>query len=117
MMTDALTARLRPLPPGKTGLIAVLDIGSTKMCCVIARLEPRPEGRALKGRTHSAEVEGFGYGPSAGIKSGFIADLGKAEQAIRSVVGMAERAANVTIESVIVNVSAAGSAPRPSRPP
>jgi cell division protein FtsA len=106
MMTDAMTARLKPLQPGRTSLVAVLDIGSTKMCCVIARLVPRPEGRALKGRTHTAEVIGFGYGPSAGIKSGFIADLGKAEQAVRTVVGMAERGANLTVQSVIVNVSA-----------
>src|SRR4029079_18787875 len=49
---------------------------------------------------------GFGYGASSGIKSGVITDLGKAEQAIRTVVGMAERAAGLTVESVIVNVTA-----------
>lgn len=106
MMTDVMTARLRPLQPGKTTLVAVLDIGSTKICCVIARLTPRPEGKALKGRTHAAEVIGFGYGPSSGIKSGVITDLDKAEQAVRSVVGMAERAAGLTLQSVIVNVTA-----------
>ncbi len=106
MMTDAMTSRLKPLQPGKTSLVSVLDIGSTKICCVIARLVPRPEGRSLKGRTHAAEVIGFGYGPSSGIKSGVVADLEKAEQAIRSVVGMAERAAGLTLESVIVNVTA-----------
>jgi cell division protein FtsA len=84
----------------------VLDIGSTKMCCVIARLTPRPEGKALRGRTHTAEVIGFGYGPSSGVKSGVIADLDKAEQAVRTVVGMAERAAGLTVHSVIVNVTA-----------
>jgi cell division protein FtsA len=51
-------------------------------------------------------VIGFGYGQSAGIKSGVVSDLGKAEQAVRSVVGMAERAAGVTVESVVVNVTA-----------
>lgn len=106
MMTDAMTARLKPVQPGKTSLVAVLDIGSTKLCCVIARLVPRPEGKALKGRTHSVEVVGFGYGKSSGIKSGVITDLDKAEQAVRTVVGMAERAAGVTVESVVVNVTA-----------
>lgn len=106
MMTEAMTARLKPVAPGRTTLVAVLDIGSTKICCVIARLSPRPEGRALKGRTHVAEVVGFGYGPAAGIKSGVITDLDKAEQAVRTVVGMAERAAGLTLESVIVNVTA-----------
>jgi cell division protein FtsA len=106
MMTDSMTARLKPVQPGRTSLVAVLDIGSTKMCCVIARLVPRAEGKALRGRTHSIEVIGFGYGPSAGVKSGVVTDLDKAEQAIRTVVGMAERAAGVTMESVIVNVTA-----------
>lgn len=106
MIIDAMTARLKPVQPGRTTLVAVLDIGSTKICCVIARLVPRPEGKALRGRTHSAEVIGFGYGKSSGIKSGVITDLDKAEQAVRTVVGMAERAAGLTVQSVIVNVTA-----------
>src|SRR5690606_35732530 len=77
-----------------------------KICCVIARLVPRGEGKALRGRTHVAEVIGFGYGPSSGIKSGVIADIDKAEQAVRTVIGMAERGAGLTVQSVIVNVSA-----------
>ncbi len=106
MITDSMTARLKPVQPGRPSLISVLDIGSTKICCVIARLTPRPEGKALKGRTHIAEVIGFGYGASAGIKSGVITDLDQAEQAIRTVVGMAERAAGITVQSVVVNVTA-----------
>jgi cell division protein FtsA len=106
MITDAMTARLKPVQPGRTTLVAVLDIGSTKICCVIARLVPRPEGKSLKGRTHTVEVIGFGYGKSSGIKSGVITDLDKAEQAVRTVVGMAERAAGLTVQSVIVNVTA-----------
>lgn len=106
MMTNAMTARLKPAQPGRSSLVAVLDIGSTKICCVIGRLVPRAEGKALKGRTHSIEVIGFGYGPSAGVKSGVVTDLEQAEQSIRSVVGVAERAAGLTVESVIVNVTA-----------
>lgn len=106
MITDSMTARLKPVQPGRTTLVSVLDIGSTKICCVVARLTPRGEGKSLKGRTHTVEVIGFGYGASSGIKSGVITDLGKAEQAIRTVVGMAERAAGLTLQSVIVNVTA-----------
>jgi len=106
MMIDAMTARLKPVQPGRTSLVSVLDIGSTKICCVIARLAPRAEGKSLRGRTHVVEVIGFGYGPSAGIKSGVITDIEKAEQAVRTVVGMAERAAGLTVQSVIVNVTA-----------
>ena len=106
MMTSSMTSRLRPVQPGKTTLVSVLDIGSTKICCVIARLAPRAEGRSLRDRTHGAEVLGFGYGPSSGIKSGVVTDIEKAEQAIRAVVGMAERGAGLTVQTVIVNVTA-----------
>lgn len=101
-----MTARLRAAQPGRPSLVSVLDIGSTKICCVIARLTPRPESKALRGRTHTIEVIGFGYGPSAGIKSGVVTDVDQAEQAVRTVVGMAERAAGLTVQSVIVNVTA-----------
>lgn len=106
MISNSLTARLRPVQSGRSSLVAVLDIGSTKICCLVARLVPRGQGKALKDRSHVVEVIGFGYGPSAGIKSGVVSDLAKAEQAIRSVVGTAERSAGVTVESVIVNVTA-----------
>jgi cell division protein FtsA len=106
MMTEAMTARLKPVQPGRASLVSVLDIGSTKICCIIARLTPRPEGKALRERTHTAEIIGFGYGKSSGIKSGVITDLDKAEQAIRTVVGMAERAAGLTVQMVVVNVTA-----------
>jgi cell division protein FtsA len=106
MMSDAFTARLKPVQPGKSSLVSILDIGSSKICAIVARLSPRPEGKALRGRTHVAEIIGFGYGPSAGIKAGLVADLDSAEQAVRSVIGMAERMAGLTVQSVIVNVSA-----------
>lgn len=105
MITDVMTARMNPVQPGRTSLVSVLDIGSTKMCCIVARLAPRAGGRSLRGRTHEPEVIGFGYGPSAGIKSGVVSDLALAEKSIRTVVGMAERAAGLTVESVIVNVT------------
>ncbi len=116
MMTDAMTSRLRPVQPGKTTLVAVLDIGSTKICCIIARLVPRAEGKALRGRTHQAEVMGFGYGPAAGVKSGVVTEIDKAEQAIRNVVGMAERAAGLTSKACWSTSPPAGWAPKPSPP-
>lgn len=105
MITAAMTARLKPIQPGRSSLVTVLDIGSSKMCCMIARLTPRNEGKALKGRSHAIEVLGFGYGKSEGVKSGVVSDLEGAERAIRNVVSMAERAAGLTATSVIVNVT------------
>ncbi len=101
-----MTARLKPVQAGQSKLVSVIDIGSSKISCIVARLTPRPEGRSLRGRTHATQVIGFGYGKSRGINSGVISDLNLAEQSIRSVVSMAEKQAGLTIESIIVNISA-----------
>jgi cell division protein FtsA len=92
----------------RASIVSVLDIGSSKICCVIGRLTPRgPEesGEALRARSHSIEVLGIGHQRSRGMKSGVVANLDTAEQAIRLAVDAAERMAGVTIESLIVNVS------------
>ena len=53
--------RMRPLPPKRPVIVSVLDVGTSKICCIIARLTPRPIGDVLPGRTHFIEVLGFGY--------------------------------------------------------
>ncbi len=105
MLSEAMSARLRPIEKGRTRLVSVLDIGSTKICCIIARLVPREKGQALRERSHEPEVLGFGYGPSMGIKSGVVTDLDLAEKSIRFAVSEAEKQASITIESIIINVS------------
>lgn len=97
--------RMRPLPGRRAVVMSVLDVGSTKICCLIAKLTPREEGDVLAGRSHAVQVLGFGYQRSRGIKSGVVVDMDAAEQAIRLAVDAAERMAGVTVESLISNVS------------
>src|SRR5689334_9726284 len=97
-------SRLKPLSPKKATIVSILDVGSSKVCCLIAKLKPRELGDVLPGRTHAVEVLGIGHQRSRGIKSGVVVDLDKAEQAIRLAVDAAERMAGVTVESLIVNV-------------
>jgi cell division protein FtsA len=92
----------------RAAIVSILDVGSTKICCLIARLvplEPDEASDTLRGRTHSIEVLGFGHQRSRGIKSGVVTNLDAAEQAIRLAVDAAERMAGITVESLIVNVS------------
>jgi cell division protein FtsA len=89
----------------RPAIVSILDVGSTKICCLIARLKPCEPSDGLRGRTHSIEILGFGHQRSRGIKSGVVANLDEAEQAIRLAVDAAERMAGVTVESLIVNVS------------
>jgi len=98
--------RMKPPSPKRPTVVSVLDIGSSKTCCLIARLKPREESRVLPGRTHTIEVLGIGHQRSRGIKSGVVVDLEAAEKAVRATVDAAERMAGVTVESLIVTISA-----------
>jgi cell division protein FtsA len=89
----------------RSQVVSILDVGTTKVCCVIARLTPRPPSEALPGRTHSVEVLGIGHQRSRGIRSGVVANLDAAEQAIRHAVDAAEKMAGITVQSLIVNLS------------
>ncbi len=100
--TQASERALRPLPDDtlrvrgvRSGPFGVLDIGSTKIACLIGRAESDGRLRAL----------GFGWQKSRGIKSGGIVDLDEAEKAIRAAVGTAEEQADIRLKSVYVNLS------------
>lgn len=71
--------------------IGVLDIGSSKIACVIARMDGEP-----------AEIIGAGLKQSAGIDNGAITDMAAAAEAIRNAVHAAEKLADETIDRVIV---------------
>lgn len=99
-------SRAGHLPSGKSAVVAVLDVGSSKMCCMIARLTPRSGVDVLPNRSHSIQVLGFGYQQSHGIKSGVVVDMEAAETALRLAVDSAENSAELPVESLIVSVSA-----------
>ncbi len=98
--------RLRRLSSSRTTTVSVLDIGSTKICCLIGKLRPRGDSSVLPGRSHAIEVIGFGHQRSRGIKSGVVVDMDAAEQALRLAVDRAERSAGVTVDSLVLAVSA-----------
>ena len=52
------TPKTRPMPQKRTALVASLDIGTSKIACMIARLKPCPPNDALRGRTHAVELIG-----------------------------------------------------------
>jgi cell division protein FtsA len=90
---------------GRSGIVSVLDVGSSKVCCVVAQLKPCEPSQILRGRTHTAKVIGIGHQQSNGVKSGVVIDLNRAEQAIRFAVDAAERMAGLTVDSLIVNLT------------
>jgi cell division protein FtsA len=98
--------KTRQMPANRTALVASLDIGTSKIACMIARLKPCSPNEALRGRSHAVELIGYSQIQSRGVKSGAVVDMGEAEQAVRHAVSLAERMAKVRVESVLLSVSA-----------
>src|SRR3546814_1265802 len=68
------------------GLIAALDIGTTKVCCFVAEADQAGQVRVL----------GIGHHASSGIKGGMIVEMEAAERSIRAAVHAAEQMAGPT---------------------
>ncbi|HUI95165.1 MAG TPA: cell division protein FtsA, partial [Xanthobacteraceae bacterium] len=90
-------------PPARPrgSLVTAIDIGSTKTCCFIARVEG-DEPRIL----------GIGHQVSRGIKGGAIVNLDEVGDSIRMAVHAAEEMADETIQSAVVSLSAGFGASR-----
>jgi cell division protein FtsA len=80
--------------------IGVLDIGTSKVVCMIATTRPGTAGGAP-----TLEFAGLGHQRSRGIKAGVIIDLDAAEHAVRAAVAQAERMAGVTLDDVQIGVA------------
>jgi cell division protein FtsA len=100
------TPKTRPMPQKRTALVASLDIGTSKIACMIARLKPCPPSDALRGRSHAVELIGYSQIQSGGVKAGAVVDLVECEQSVRQAVALAEDMAKVRVDSVLLSVSA-----------
>ena len=77
-------------------ILGVLDVGSTKMCCLIGRSRP---GREI-------ELLGAGYQLAEGLKAGEIVDVEAVEASVLAVVHEAEQQAGETLRDVVIGVTA-----------
>ncbi len=89
---DPPPPRSRPRP---TGAFGVLDIGTTKIVCLIGRVES----------DFSLRLLGLGWQKGRGVRGGGIVDIEEAEHAIRAAVGQAEDMAGTRLREVTVNLS------------
>lgn len=79
----------------KPGIVAVLDMGDTKIACFIARVDH--EGRL--------KIMGIGHQVAKGMRAGIITDMNDVENSIVAAVHAAEQMAGETIENVMVNLA------------
>ena len=91
---EAVRSRPASLRP-RGSLIAGIDVGTTKICCFIGRVE-----------ADGPRVVGIGHQLSRGLRGGSIVDLEAATESIGNAIHAAEEMAGLTIERVIVNQGA-----------
>ncbi len=98
----------------RRGVVAVLDIGSYKISCLVLQFsEEEPEAGAADvtmPRMGSFRVVGVGTMRSKGVRFGEITDMGETERAVRAAVIKAQKMAELRVDHVIV--SFAGGRPR-----
>lgn len=78
----------------RSGLIAALDVGSSKTVCIIGRAD----GAKMN-------VLGAALRESQGVKSGTISSIGQVEESIREAVAAAENHADLRIHNVLISVN------------
>ncbi|MEW6611297.1 MAG: cell division protein FtsA [Pseudomonadota bacterium] len=76
-------------------LVVGLDIGTSKVCAVVAELTPENE----------VEIIGIGQHPSRGLKKGVVVNIDSTVQAIQRAVEEAELMAGVQIRNVFAGIA------------
>ncbi|MBQ9536886.1 MAG: cell division protein FtsA [Desulfovibrionaceae bacterium] len=80
---------------GRTGLIAGLDIGTTKICAVVGEVD----------NDGVVEVKGIGQSASTGLRKGMVVNIEQTSQAIRAAIQEAELMTACEIHSVYVGIA------------
>ncbi|WP_304041679.1 cell division protein FtsA [Ignavibacterium album] len=80
----------------KKEILAGLDLGTTKVCAVIA--EKIPEKNKI-------DILGFGVAPSEGLHKGLVANIGKTAEAIKAAMSQASNRAGIEIKTLNVGVA------------
>jgi cell division protein FtsA len=76
-------------------VIAGLDVGTTKICCVIAEWSP----------VGNLDIIGVGTSPSRGLRKGVVVNIDSTVESIKQAVADAEEMAGLEIASVIAGVA------------
>jgi cell division protein FtsA len=82
---------LLPHLPKKEEIVAILDIGSSKIVCLIASIKDK-----------KINIIGSGCHSANGFKNGNISDSSVAKESIIAAVDQAEKEASITVENIIL---------------
>jgi cell division protein FtsA len=75
-------------------LVTGLDIGTTKICAIMAEVTP-----------HGVEIIGCGTSPSRGLRKGVVVNIDVTVESIRQAIEAAEAMAGVSLDSAFVGIA------------
>ncbi|MDP2729839.1 MAG: cell division protein FtsA [Dehalococcoidales bacterium] len=75
-------------------ILAAIDVGTTKVCTIIAEVNE-----------WAIQVAGVGIAPSKGLHKGLVVNLNEAKESIRESVRKAEQSSNIKVESAYIGVT------------
>lgn len=94
----------RAAVPLRRGPIAALDVGTSKIACLIG--EQNIEASAAGEKTGLLRILGSGHQLSEGMVAGQVVDMRAAEDAIRAAVDAAEHMAGMQLRRVTIGIAA-----------
>ncbi|WP_370213395.1 cell division protein FtsA [Roseovarius sp.] len=94
------------------GVVAVLDVGTSKIACLVLRFDGSPrldaEGIGSMAGQAGFRVIGAATTRSRGVRFGEISAMQETERAIRTAVQAAQKMANIRVDHIIACFSGAG---------
>ncbi|HRE27675.1 MAG TPA: cell division protein FtsA [Anaerolineales bacterium] len=85
----------------ESSLLIGIDVGTTKVCALVADMEETPSGGA------ALRILGVGLAPSQGMRKGVVVDVDQASRSIAEAVDKAQRAAGYEIGAAFVSLAGA----------
>ena len=79
----------------KNEIIAGLDLGTTKVACIIANVSEKD----------SIEIIGIGVTPSSGLRRGMVVNLKKTTESVRHAINEAEKVAGIKLTQVYTGIA------------
>src|SRR5260370_37424694 len=84
------------MPPKKSEIVGGLDIGTTKICCIVGEVPPD---------SGVIDIIGIGVQPSRGLRKGVVINIDATVASIRRAVEEAELMAGCEISSVYAGIA------------
>ncbi|HYM03724.1 MAG TPA: cell division protein FtsA [Stellaceae bacterium] len=85
---------MKKLAARPRGTVGVIDIGTSKVCCFIARRQGS-----------EPHIIGIGHQVSRGVRNGIIVDIDAASHSVLTTIHAAEQMAGETLSEIVVNLS------------